>query len=216
MCTAGGWYKVTSAQASTQVADQRSSRIAAMNSPPHQPPSAGAQIPLWPSPSLLQPAGSRRPSHRLAQAAASSCHHLPPPPPPPALSPPPPAVSARAAVRAAARTLAAPAGAPSCRDVGQVGPGPRRRSRIGRAFAARRCPACSRRGPAGWHGAWLSCAAAAASSSQGEPAIDVFTTCSSSPLKGVWRQGHSCSCAPVGVVPVVNLKMSSCLGGFCP
>ena len=77
-------------------------------------------------------------------------------------------------VRAAARTLAAPAGAPSCRDVGQVDPGPRRRSRIGRAFAARRCPACSRCGPAGWHGAWLSCAAAAASSSQGEPAIDVF------------------------------------------
>ena len=119
-------------------------------------------------------------------------------------------------VRAAARTLAAPAGAPRCRDVGQVDPGPRRRCRTRRAFAARRCPACSRRGPAGWHGAWLSCAAAAASSSQGEPAIDVFTTCSSSPLKGVWRQGHSCSCAPVGVVPVVNLKMSSCLGGFCP
>merc|ERR1712008_552045 len=79
------------------VADQSSSTIAAMNSPPHQPPSAGAEIPPWPSPSLLQPAGSRRPSHRLAQASVSSCHHLPPLPPPPALSPPPPSVSARAA-----------------------------------------------------------------------------------------------------------------------
>ena len=56
VCTARADGKVTSARASTQVADLRSSNIACVNSPPSPTTlAAGAHIPPWPPPSLLQP-----------------------------------------------------------------------------------------------------------------------------------------------------------------